>query len=201
MKIIFPVKVYQKFRAYIENCDEEISGLGKIVKTDGVITIQDIKIFTQTTTAAETTIDKIALGKFYDDLVKNGEQLSDWKLWWHSHADMKAFFSSTDIETIEDFDNDLKDDNWMLSIVGNHNADLLARIDIFKPIRCTMTNIDWEIDFTDETIEKDAILEIMQKVNNKIILLPKKIPNFSNTKFKMINGKLVCINPENGLPF
>jgi len=201
MKILFPIKVYQKFRSYIENCDEEISGLGKIVKTDGVITIQDVKIFTQTTSAAETTMDKRAIGKFYDDLVKNGEQLSDWKLWWHSHAAMHTFFSSTDISTIEDFDNDLKDDNWMLSIVGNHAADLLARIDIFQPIRCTMANVDWEIDFTDGTIERDAILEIMQKVNNKIILIPKKITDFSKSKFKMIDGKLVCINPETKLPF
>jgi len=193
MKIIFPIKVYQKFRSYIENCDEEISGLGKIVKTDGVITIQDVKIFTQTTSAAETTMDKKAVGKFYDDLMKNGEQLSDWKLWWHSHAKMDVFFSGTDIATIDDFDNDLKDDNWMLSIVGNHAADLLARIDIYQPIRCTMNEIDWEIDYRDEQIEQDAILDIIQKVNNKTIIIPKKFHEFPKSKFEMIDGRLVCI--------
>lgn len=208
MKIIFPIKVYQKFRSYIENCDEEISGLGKISKKDDIITIEDVKIFPQTTSRAETTMDKKALGKFYDEIVQKGEQLLDWKLWWHSHAKMDTFFSSTDIETIADFDNDLKDDNWMLSIVSNHAADLLARLDIYQPIRCTMNKLDWEIDFKDEQIEQDAILEIIQKVNNKVIIIP---PHVDVSKFfkhppykptmKMLDGKMVVINPDTGLPF
>ncbi len=203
MKIIFPIKVYQKFRSYIDNCDEEISGLGKITKDEDVITVQDVKIFTQTTSSAETTMDKKALGKFYDEILQRGESLLNWKLWFHSHAKMSVFFSSTDIETIGDFDNDLEDNNWMLSIVSNHEADLLARLDIYKPIRCTMNNLDWEIDFTDPEIERNAILEIMEKVNNKIIVFPKKIVlhdfhNLPKSTIKIVNGKTTIVNPITG---
>jgi proteasome lid subunit RPN8/RPN11 len=203
MRIIFPLKIYQKFRAYIENFDKEISGFGKISILNNIITIEDIKIFKQTATSIETVLDKNDLGIFYDEIVKNGENLVDWKLWWHSHAFMKAYFSSVDLETIEDFDNDLPQNNWMLSIVSNHDSDLLARIDIFSPIRSTMHKIDWEIDFKDQQITSRAIDEIKEKVNKKssIIIPPKKDVFFPRTQMKMIDGKMVIVNPQTGLPF
>jgi proteasome lid subunit RPN8/RPN11 len=203
MKVIFPVKIYQKFRAYIDNSNNEISGLGKISRLNDIITIEDIKIFKQTASPTETTLNKNDLGMFYDEIVQKGESLVDWKLWWHSHALMKAYFSSVDLDTIEDFDNDLSENNWMLSIVSNHDGDLLARIDVFSPIRCTMHQIDWEIDFRDQQTTLNAINEIKEKVNKKsaIIIPPKKNAFFPKTQMKMIDGKMVIVNPQTGLPF
>lgn len=165
MKIIFPVKVFQQFRAYVMGTKYEISGLGKIeiLNTDEIL-IKEIKIFKQIVGGAETVMDRRALGKFYDDLIIKGEDLSKWKLWWHSHCDMEAFFSGQDTKTIEDFDSEMSVDNWMLSIVTNHNGKLLPRIDIFQPIRCTVEEIDWDITFEDKELESQILDEITEKV-------------------------------------
>ena len=165
MRIIFPVRVFQQFRAYVMGTKYEISGLGKIeILTPEEILIKEIKIFKQIVGGAETVMDKRALGKFYDDLIVKGEDLSKWKLWWHSHCNMEAFFSSTDTTTIEDFDSEMAIDNWMLSIVTNHNGKLLPRIDIFQPIRCTVEEIDWDITFEDKELESQILDEITEKV-------------------------------------
>lgn len=116
----------------------------------------------------------------------------------NSHAKMNTFFSGTDIATIEDFDNDQPDNNWMLSIVSNHNKDLLARIDIFKPIRCTMNDIDYDIDYSDVDIEREVVSEILEKVN-KVILLPKKF-DFKKTKLQLFGGKMVLVDSMTGFP-
>lgn len=165
MKIIFPVREFQKLRAYVMGTKSEISGLGKIeILNSDEILIEEIKIFRQIVSGAETVIDRKALAKFYDDLMIKGDDLSKWKLWWHSHCDMEAFFSGTDTKTIEDFDNEMPVDNWMLSIVTNHSGKLIPRIDIFQPIRCTVTEIDWDITFEDRELESEVLDEITEKV-------------------------------------
>lgn len=190
MNILFPVKVYQQLRAYVEATPYEISGLGKIRKEGDTITIEEIKIFKQHVTSVETTLDRQALGKFYDDLMKNGEDLSQWKLWWHSHADMQVFFSGTDVATIEDFDNEMQTDNWMLSIVTNKKAELLARVDIFYPIRCTINNIDWDVSFADRDIKLNAIDEVTEKltIGPTPVALRKKKKKFIDFKGKRMLG-------------
>lgn len=180
MKIIFPVAVYQKFRSYIQGTPYEISGLGKISIADQIITIEDIRIFKQHVSAGETVLDHRELGKFFDDIIKKGEDPSVWKLWWHSHADFNVFFSGIDERTIDDFDNETPHENWMLSIVANHKNETLARVDIFNPIRCTITDIDWEISFEDRQIKTASLDEIAEKV----------IPTFSIDKKKKDKKKI-----------
>jgi len=207
MKIIFPVKVYQKMRAYVNGIKYEISGLGKIQRVDDVILVQDVKIFRQRVTRTETVLDRRELGKFYDDILVEGGDLADWKLWWHSHADMDVFFSSVDLNTISDFDNETDRSNWMLSIVTNKKEELLAQVDIYSPIRCTIPNIPWEISYEDREVKLAAIDEITEKVQigeaphqnkkNSIIFkkkhteIPRNYNNFNTSEIYNENGELL----------
>ena len=164
MKIIIPVSVYQKLRAYVDNSKYEISGLGKLKKESDIITIEDVRIFRQIVSSGETILSHRSLSEFYDGIITEEGDLSSWKLWWHSHATFDAFFSQTDIDTIHDFDNEMVEDNWMLSIVTNHKGDLLARLDVFYPFHIALNNLEWDISFIDRNITLAARDEIAEKV-------------------------------------
>ena len=169
MNIIFSFDSYKKLFTYIDSVDAEISGFGKVKKNGNSFYVEEIKIFNQVVTGTETTINKSSLGKFFDDLVSQGEELSDWRLWWHSHNDFEAYFSSIDAATIEDFDIETKEDNWMLSVVGNKMRSLKCRVDVYQPIRCT-TEVSWAIDTTDIELQK----QIAEEVSLKIIKVEKE---------------------------
>jgi len=191
MKLVIPVKQYQKLLAYVKYCPYEISGLGKIeVAEKKIFTVKDLRIFRQTVSWVETKLDKKALGKFYDKIIQEEGDLSQWRLWWHSHAEMETFFSATDVATIEDFDSELPSDNWLLSLVTNHRSQMSVRLDVFEPIRYTVKNLDWDIDFSDKQLKLQAIDEIAENV---VAQLPTKKVNFNKRvisweKKKVNNG-------------
>ena len=164
MKLVFPVDQYKKLRAYVDSIKYEISGLGKVSIVDDDILVEDIRIFEQKVTGGNTILNKDALAKFYDDLMKADEDLGKWKLWWHSHANMEASWSSVDEATIEDFDNQMPKDNWIVSLVTNRSAKTLIRVDIFQPIRVTIEDIDWTLSFEDKKLAEKIQDEITEKV-------------------------------------
>lgn len=169
MKLIFPVKLYQKLRHYVEGTDLEITGMGKIRKEvtedgDTDFYVEDIKIFKQKVSSANTHLDGVAVGKFFNEILKKGEKMSDWKLTWHSHNTMGAFFSYTDQQTVESWDLEQEDHNWMISLVTNHKGENIVRVDLFAPFRHTFNDITFEVDFGDKEMKEEIIKEIKEKV-------------------------------------
>ena len=164
MKIIFPSNIYERLRAYVLAVDTEISFLGKEERIGDTIIINDIALFKQESTYGSTILDRVALGKLYDNLMDKGENPSNWKTWIHSHAGMNAYFSGKDKETIESFDLEHPVDNWFLSVVVNHAGDLQARIDVFSPFRHTIDKLSWDIVFTNPLLSEQVKREIEEKV-------------------------------------
>ena len=148
-KVIFSLSSYLKFQAYIDQKDTEISGLGKtsINKENKSIYISDLITLPQTATGVNTVFN---VGDFLEDTITKGLEPSDYKLWWHSHVNMPVFWSGTDLATMEDFDTEFKENNWILSIVGNKRKEILCRLDLFEPFRITFDKLPWEIDFNCE---------------------------------------------------
>ena len=144
--------------------DTEISFLGRVTKKGEDLFIDDIELLKQKVTAGNTILDQEALGVFYDEIMKKGEDPSPWKVWLHSHASMDSFFSSIDNKTIESFDLEVPTDNWFLSVVTNHAGKTKVRLDVFSPFRHTFQNIDWDISFDDPSLLTAAKQEIAQKV-------------------------------------
>ena len=164
MKILFKGSAFAKFRAYVHGIDYEISGFGKITKQDDLLIVEDVKIFKQTVTGGNTVMDRQALAKFWDELIVAGEDIGKWKLWWHSHVHMAASFSGTDYATIDEFDTELPEDNWMLSIVTNKEGVITPQIDVFQPIRCTIKNVPYDVDMSEKIEPINVLPEIEEKV-------------------------------------
>ncbi len=175
MKLIIPSPVYKKLRAYVLAVTTEISFLGKVEKVNNnLVVLHDIYLLPQVVGSAHTVLDKEAMGRFYDDLMEKGEDPSSWKTWIHSHADMQAFYSGTDENTIESFDLERPDDNWFLSIVVNRAGAFIPRIDLFSPIRVTITDIEWDIVFNQDDILPAVIQDIALKVTKEHVTDWKK---------------------------
>lgn len=158
----------KKLRYYVNNCVEEISGFGKLeVKVhegQRYMVVTDLCIFEQVCSAAHSTIDDDALGKFLYEKTISGEKLSEWRVWWHSHAKMKAFFSGTDTGTIDSS----TEFPYLVSIVSNHEGDIIARLDTFDPTRFTQTLEVEILQEEDEELRELCIKEIEEKVSKPV---------------------------------
>jgi hypothetical protein len=165
MKLLIEEAAYQKIRAYTDLCPNEISGLGKVRVEHGDFIVSDVAIFEQKVSAAHSTIEPAALAKFQDERVKAGESMREWKLWWHSHAEMGVFFSKTDTDTIDGS----TEFPWLVSLVVNKKRESEARIDVFEPVHMFM-ELDVEIiSEANDEIKKLCEADIKEKVEH-----PKK---------------------------
>lgn len=148
----------KKLRYYVDQCPEEISGFGKVevMRHEGepYLVVTDLLILEQECSGAHSTMDEDSIGKLLYELTKNGEDLSVWRLWWHSHADMRAFFSGTDTSTIDSS----REFTYLVSLVTNHAGDYVARIDFFDPLR----------------LEEELEVEILPEVDEELKALCKK---------------------------
>lgn len=177
MKIEFTHKAWFKMHYFVECCDSEISGLGKIREKDfddgRGFEVYDVEIFEQTVSDAHSTLDVDTLGKFLDGKIRKGESVKPYRLWWHSHYNFNTFFSVTDTDTIEL----CKNMPYLLSIVSNHSGDFNSRLDFFKPFRITHEDIDiiGEVDGEDKKIKGFCIAEMKKKVKGYTYKKKRKI--------------------------
>jgi len=92
--------IYEKIMFWVDSCDKEISGMGKVTIKDGGYQIIEAYLLEQEVTSTTTDIDAVALGKLMSETIKEEGHLN---FWWHSHVNMGTFWSGTDIQTIKDF--------------------------------------------------------------------------------------------------
>ena len=172
MKITMTHQAYQKLWYFIRECDQEISGFGKVrditpVNAAGdpesvqVLEIYDIETFPQEVSGTHATIDDEALALFLTEKVANDEDVSEYRVWWHSHVNMQAFFSAVDTGTIDQS----KEFPYLISIVGNKRQEFKTRLDIFQPLRFTQ-DTTFEVTGQDnEDLLNHVRDEIAQKVS------------------------------------
>lgn len=137
-------EAFLKMRYFVEECHEEISGFGKCKPEKFLVTrkneygvsveeevsgllVYDIEILPQTVSGAHSSIDEEELVRFLTEKTMAGESTKPYKVWWHSHVNMQAFFSTTDTGTIEQSTGF----PYLLSIVTNKPGDIQTRLDIF----------------------------------------------------------------------
>jgi len=177
-------RVYQKLFAYIRAVDTEISGLGLVsMQTfdDGAdFIIEDLFLLDQECTVSQTTLDPNAIGELMIQLIQQGVDLGKLKLWWHSHQKMTVFWSGTDNGTISQLGQE-----WMLSIVGNHRGQILARVDIYKPFPVTIHQIQIvPVGAVDLEMENEVAREVSEKVT-QMYMPPVRLrrPVYSNNGY------------------
>lgn len=177
MKIILTEYAHQKLQAYVKNCQYEIGGLGKVTCDGEDFLVTDIEIFTQKVTAASVEMNADTLALFQVEKMKAKESLADYKLWWHSHAKMDVFWSSTDTDTMTGS----TEFPWLVSLVTNHAGKLKARVDVMKPVHLHVDNVTVEIQkHVDQSIIDSCIAEIAAKVTVPKIETSKMYLGYEN---------------------
>ncbi len=163
MKIVIQAHAWEKIMQYTTLAVGEISGLGKIEKIDGHLTVTDVDIFEQETSSAHSTIPTESLAKFQDDIVRAGGSMKNYTLWWHSHAHMSVFFSGTDKSTIDGS----TEFPYLVSLVVNKKGEFEARLDIHHPVHLCAEKIDVEIVDDDDDVEIIALRKQLNELSEK----------------------------------
>lgn len=148
LTISFKPEALAKMEAYIAGVDSEISGFGKTEYdpyTDSIIVL-DVMIAPQRVTGVTTTLDRDGLAAWQMDLDKAGDSVANWRLWWHSHVNMGVFWSGTDTASINDFDLQRPEDNYMVSIVANKKGEFKCRLDLFAPFRIVQDDLPYQVE-------------------------------------------------------
>lgn len=141
-------------------CKGEVSGLGIVDENDPSRVI-DFFIVEQVCTGTSTEMDQEAVANLIADMRDKGISPSRWRVWWHSHATMKAFFSGTDEDNVERY----ASEKALWSVVTNHEdarrvaagqapSEMYIRVDLFdpdqpkntnSPMRYTIEGCDWKV--------------------------------------------------------
>ena len=129
-----------KLFAYVEECSGEISGFGTIsVDPDtNTLLLEDVSILPQRISSVSVDIDANDIADFLVEEIAKGNDPNKLRVWWHSHAEMPVFFSSTDIHTIE---NSLTQAPWLVSLVVNKKGEMKAAFTIYDPVKIWIDDI------------------------------------------------------------
>ena len=98
-QLVIPIKLYNKIMFFVDNTDNEISGMGRLVFSEGKANVTNVYLLEQEVGPAKTDIDETSLSKLmYESRADDGLL----NFWWHSHVNMGSRFSCTDDETIKE---------------------------------------------------------------------------------------------------
>jgi len=128
-------KTWNKILGYAEEAynkhKSEIGGMSVVVKDkDGDWELQSPVILEQEISSGNTVLDKDALSIYYS---KQGRKMGKKEFrfcWWHSHHTMKAFWSGTDLEAIDEYD----DGDFSFALVINLKGEYKFRVSVWQPV-------------------------------------------------------------------
>ncbi|MAH43578.1 hypothetical protein CL614_07735 [archaeon] len=141
----------------------EIGGMmiAKLDKQNDWI-LSEPTIIKQITTRSTCTMDKESLADFYIEMAqKHGKDIQF--VWWHSHGNMEAFWSSTDKATMKEYASGL----WSMFLVVNIMQESKFRVQMWDPI-AVGEDIDLNIiDGPNTDIPETVITEVMAKCSEE----------------------------------
>tara|TARA_R100000664_G_C2742705_1_gene130925 strand:+ start:312 stop:1166 length:855 start_codon:yes stop_codon:yes gene_type:complete len=114
-----------------EEDQSEIGGMLIASKNnDGDFVLSEPVILKQQVSGSNTILDKEALAKYYSKTAIKHAGKDIVFVWWHSHHTMAAFWSGTDLATIDT----TKTGSVSMSLVVNLKEEYLFRVNIWQPI-------------------------------------------------------------------
>jgi len=147
--------IYSELRAYVDHYKDEVSGCGlveKIVHTyrdagDRVTEVEYriTEVFLpdkQDNTGSTTKIEEETVHELMNTLLTAGKDTNKLRMHWHSHADMSTFHSTTDDENY----NTLANNGFVISLVLNHDGDILGRVDVYDDVRISVSGLSVYVD-------------------------------------------------------
>ncbi len=179
-RMFMEIPVFLKLQYFIAQCGPEISGLGVLRTGDVSILdtaqnpaplkffVDDIFILEQPVTSISTDLTE-AVSSLVAELMDAGrdKDVENLKFRWHSHTDLDIgphFSEEVDIPTIERLGRTGLVD-YMISYVGTHQGQYLARLDLFKPVRLTLEGIPVLVNIPkNKKLMKHCAADIREKV-------------------------------------
>lgn len=170
VRIRFTSAAWDKMWQYTYSVKEEISGYGHVVMAkdpDGtdIFLVDDILIFKQTVSGADTEIDAASVAALMAELHRRGESAEHWRLWWHSHNNMAVFWSGTDETAMGPANNIGRD--WLISVVVNFKRETKGRLDVYKPTHLTLDDVEVESEESELVIPQSITDEVAAKVTKR----------------------------------
>ena len=166
------IKIIDYARCSSDKWGTEIGGMAVTIQDkDGNWTIKDPVIMKQEVSAALCELDKSELAEYYSKMAMKYKDDTMRFCWWHSHAQMEAFWSGTDINTIDEF----KDGDLSFALVVNVKEEYKCRVSVWKPVEMHQ-DVDLNIL---NYVEK---YRIPKKINNEVEkLCSKPVSNWHNS--------------------
>ena len=133
----------------------EIGGMAVTIQDeDGDWQIKDPQIIKQEVSSALCELDKTELAQYYSKMEIKYKKHNMRFCWWHSHAKMGAFWSGTDTNTIDEYE----DGDLSFALVVNVKEEYKCRVSVWKP---------W-------VMHEDVELSVISKADGKY-KIPRKI--------------------------
>lgn len=166
------IDVWHKMMAYIVNCPTEVNGFGIIdqISTD-LFVLRDVFITKQIAGPAHVEVEPQVLSDLMTDMLARGQNPGSIKFQWHSHVNMDAYFSMTDLDNIERWAGD-----WLISLVANKRGEYSCRLDIFKGVRVGIELRPALVSVIDPDVMVQTAAEIHQKVSRPAGMLQRERP-------------------------
>ena len=168
---------YAKAAYHTEKC--EIGGMSVVTQDkDGDWLIQNPVILKQEIGGTTCDLDKEELAKYYTQMAIKYNKMNFRFCWWHSHHTMRAFWSGTDLSSIEEYGEGESDLSFAL--VVNLKEEYKCRISVWKPVEIHQ---DVELNIINNTPAVEIPLDIVTEVKAKCETRSKCLPTYNrNTK-------------------
>ena len=140
----------------------EIGGMSVVTQDkDGDWWIEDPQILNQEIAGTTCDLDKEDLAKYYTQMAVKYKDTNFRFCWWHSHHTMDAFWSGTDLSSIDEYGEGESDLSFAL--VVNLKEEYKCRISVWKPLQ---VHQDVELEIVGKE-DVEIPLEIVTEVKAK----------------------------------
>ena len=155
-------KIINYAKAAYHSEKAEIGGMSVVTQDkDGDWWIEDPQIMNQEIGATTCDLDKEDLAKYYTQMAVKYKDTNFRFCWWHSHHTMGAFWSGTDLSSIDEYGEGESDLSFAL--VVNLKEEYKCRISVWKPLQ---VHQDVELEIVGKE-DVEIPLEIVTEVKAK----------------------------------
>ena len=129
---------------------------------DGDWLIENPQIVTQEIAGTTCDLDKEELAKYYTEMAVKYKDNDFRFCWWHSHHTMGAFWSGTDLSSIDEYGEGESDLSFAL--VVNLKEEYKCRVSVWKPVEIHQ---DVELNILNNEPDVEIPLDIVTEVKEK----------------------------------
>lgn len=163
-KLILPLEEYRKIMAFTKLAKGEVTGMFEVEydQDENIFLMKRSYLIKQEAHSAEVEMEGDDLAEFnYQYLSDNPTSKILPRGWWHSHANMDVFFSSTDHATLNNF----KNNSYIVGLVVNKKRQMKGILKSFEPFQFEVDDLEVAVQLVHEEIPDELEQEFLEKVD------------------------------------